>query len=110
MSNELRAWLTQELKQRRWSQGELARQTGVSRSFITQVLSGDVKASVNFCHKIAAAFGESPETVLRLAGILPPAGSNETLQQINELARNLSPEDQSELLEYARFRFQRRKG
>lgn len=112
MNDPLKVWLSEALEQRKWSQGELARQAGISRSFISRVLSGDAHPSVPFCHKIAAALGESPEKVLRLAGILPSApapNDNPTLQEIIELSRNLSPEDQSDVLEYVRFRFQRRK-
>jgi transcriptional regulator with XRE-family HTH domain len=111
MSDELRAWLAQELERRKWSQRELARQADISRAFVNRVLSGDISPSVNFCYKIAQALGEAPEKVLRLAGILPSNQTEDnTLQELIELARNLPPEDRTELLKYARFRYQQRKG
>lgn len=111
MSDKLRAWLSKQLEKRGWSQRKLARQSGVSQTFISQTLSGDVKPSVNFCYKIAQALDESPEKVLRLAGILPAnQPEDDTLQELIELARSLPPEDREELLKYAKFRYQQRKG
>lgn len=112
MSDELRAWLSQEIEQRHWSHRELARQSGLSNSLVSKTLSGKMNVSITFCYKVAHALGESPEKLLRLAGILPPspASEDDTLQELIELARSLPPEDQKEILEYVRFRYQRRKG
>ena len=54
---------------------------------------------------------ESPETVLRLAGILPPAppldpSDNPALQELVELARNLTSEQLKEALRYIRYLYQ----
>lgn len=67
--------------------------------------------SPDFCLKIASALGESPEKVMRLAGILPspPASEDEELEELLDLARGLSPEDRKEILSYIRFRYQQRK-
>lgn len=104
MSEELRAWLAQELNRRKWSQRELARQAEVSQTFISQVLSGDAPPSVNFCHKIAQALNTPPETVLRLAGILPaPTSEDSTLQELIDLARSLPPAERQQALDFIRF-------
>jgi transcriptional regulator with XRE-family HTH domain len=109
MSEALRDWLYEELERRKWSQRELARQADISQAFVNRVLSGNASPSINFCNQIARALGVAPEQVLRLAGILPPASDDSTLQELIELARNLSQEDREELLKYARFRYQQRK-
>lgn len=112
MSDSFRQWLISEMEKRRYNQGALAKAIGMSRPFVTRVLNGERAPSVEFCNRVASALGESPEKLLRLAGILPtsPAPDDSpTLQEIVELARNLSPEDQSDVLEYIRFRYQRRK-
>lgn len=108
MSEGLRQWLTEELERRKWSHRELARQTGFSQSFVSKTLAGERNPSVDFCIKIAQTLDETPEKILRLAGILPaaPAADDSTLQELIELARNLPPEDRQELLKYARFRYQ----
>ena len=41
-------WLSQELQNRRLSQRELARQSGISQALISQTLSGDVSPSADF--------------------------------------------------------------
>jgi len=112
MSEGFRTWLSGELDRRKWSQRELARQAGLSQSFVTKVLAGKTPPSVNFCHKVAQALGEPPEKLLRLAGILPTLGDSEddpTLEEINEIARNLPRSQRKEVLRYLRFLFHNKK-
>lgn len=112
MGDKLTDWINTRLKEMGWSQSELSKRSDVSRPLISQVLSGDKPPSADFCIKIAPALGETPEKLLRLAGILPaaPASEEGTLQELIDLARSLPPEDQVEVLKYARFRHQQRKG
>jgi transcriptional regulator with XRE-family HTH domain len=115
MSDTFRLWLSQEIDRRGWSHRELARQTGLSQTFVSKTLAGERKPSVNLCNKVAQAFDVSPETVLRLAGILPPAApaspeDNQILQELVEFARTLPAEQQQQILEYARFIAQNRSG
>lgn len=77
---------------------------------MSRVVTGDMPPSADFCIKVAQALGESPEKLLRLAGILPSASEDDTLQELIELARSLPPEDRQQLLDYVRFLYQRRKG
>ncbi len=111
MSEALRIWLSQQLDQRGWSHRELARQTGFSQALVSKTLSGERNPSANFCTTIAQVFETSPETILRLAGILPaitPAqpSDDSTLQEIVELVRNLSDEQRVEALRYIRYLYQ----
>ena len=113
MSEGLTVWLSQEIARRGWSHTELAKKASVSRPLVSRILSGDMPASADFCIKVAQALGESPEKVLRLAGILPAAPpatptDDSILQELVELARNLPSKDRKELLKYARFRYQQR--
>jgi transcriptional regulator with XRE-family HTH domain len=109
MSEALRFWLSEELNRRGWSHRELARQIETSQSFVSRIIKGENPPSVNFCYRIAQALEVSPETVLRLAGILPPASPGQpsddsTLQELVELARTLTPENRQDVLEYVKFR------
>ena len=110
MNDELSTWLSQQLKQRNWSHNELARRAGVSQSAVSGTLSGSRKAGAEFCVKVANALGESPEQMLRLAGILPSLSSSEdaTLQELMELARTLPPDQRQQILDYVRFLSQQR--
>jgi transcriptional regulator with XRE-family HTH domain len=105
MDDQFIVWLARELKEKRLSQRELARQSAISQTLISQTLSGDVKPSADFCIKVAGTLGEPPEKLLRLAGILPPGTDDPSLQELLEVARNLSSENQQDLLNYAKFRF-----
>jgi len=115
MSEAFRFWLSQELDRRDWSHRELARQMETSQSYVSRVIKGENPPSVNFCHRVAKVLDESPEKLLRLAGIIPPAApvqpsDDSTLQEVVELARSLPPDDRQQLLDYVRFLYQRRKG
>ena len=69
---EFGAWLTGELERRGWSRSEAARRGGVSASMFDKVINGHALAGPDFCNGVARAFRIAPETVFRLAGILPP--------------------------------------
>ena len=94
------SWLTQELKRRGWSHSELARRTGVSQVSVSGVIAGSRRVSCDFCIKVADALGESPEHLLRLAGILPagPPDEDPILTEILDTARAMSPEQRQDLL------------
>lgn len=108
MSDRLRAWVGQELERRGWSYGELARRANISRPLVSRTLSGDMSASADFCIKIAQALEEAPETVLRLADILPQSLTEDasTLEEINDILHNLTPEKRKEALRYIRYLYQ----
>lgn len=79
----------------------------MANSTISMVLGGQKKPGWDFCAAIAKALDKPPEQVFRLAGLLSPlpAGENETLHELIELAQQLPPDVQNELLDYARFKF-----
>ncbi len=107
MSDDLRAWLTQEINQRSWSHSELARQSGLSQAAVSNVLSGDRRAGADFCVKIAQALQEPPEKILRIAGILPTVPKKDSASlEIEEITRNLSPQQRQEALRYLRYLYQ----
>lgn len=112
MSDELVAWLSEEIKRRKWSHNELARQAKISQAAVSNILSGNRKAGADFCIKVAQALGESPEKVLRLAGILPTSTSegDPTFTELTDLARTLTPKQRREVLHYIRFLLHRGSG
>lgn len=98
-------WLTEELNRRGWSHSELARRAGLSQVSVSGVIAGSRPATCDFCIKIATALGETPEHVLRLAGILPPLqdGDDPALTEAIELLHQLSPNKHQDALKYLRF-------
>ena len=106
MESELTNWVKTQLQKRHWSIRELARQSGISQPLISQVLSGKKAPSVNFCYRIAKALDELPETLMRLANILPslPEGSDDSATiELTEIARTLPEDKRKQLLDFARF-------
>lgn len=103
MDNEFFTWVTQETEKRGWSDSELARRAGMSPAALSLVLSEQRKISLSFCKGIARAFGESPEKVLRLAGLLPPEPKPVVDEdQLLTIYRLLSPQQRQYMLDSAR--------
>lgn len=70
-------WLIGEIKQRGWSQSDLARASGLTRQVISYYLVGESKSpNPEALRAIASALKLPPETVFRAAGILPPASDD----------------------------------
>jgi transcriptional regulator with XRE-family HTH domain len=91
--SELAEWLADEVRARRWSYSELARQAGLSPAGISQVMSGRNNPGLQFCFGVARALDEPPEKVLRLAGFLPlRAERDEALEEIVHHYARMTPE------------------
>lgn len=104
-------WLNAEIERRSWSNNELGRRADVSRSTVSLVLTGQQSPTWEFCYRVAQAFKEPPEKLFRLAGLLPPAPPerDQVIQEIIDILKQLSSAERKDLLEYARFRYQRGK-
>lgn len=102
-------WLTQELKERRWQQKDLAEAANVSDSTISLVLKGTRDPGKDLCNGIAKAFGIPPETVFRMAGILPalPGPEDDKLaREVVEAFKQLPISRRREVLGYVVFQLQ----
>mgnify|MGYP002392128653 CR=1 FL=1 len=101
---EFVCWLQAEMDKRGWNQADLARESGLSRGAVGNVLRQERDPGKDFLIGIAYALKLPPETVFRIAGVLPEV-SDETEQseQLLHLYRLLPEELQNQLLEYARF-------
>jgi transcriptional regulator with XRE-family HTH domain len=103
MSEAFRTWLSEELNRLSWSHRELARRTGLSQSIVSKTLSGERKPSADLCIKAANATGHAPETVLRLAGILPESSDDSTLTEAMDTLKSLPPDRRKQALDYLRY-------
>ena len=93
VNESLSEFLSTELEARRWSMRELGRRADVSGSLVSEVISGNVPASANFCVAVARALDVSPEHLLRLSGILPgQAPPVREEEEAIKLLRALSPQ------------------
>jgi transcriptional regulator with XRE-family HTH domain len=66
----LRIWITSQLARKRWTQAELARETGADTSTVSRILSGqtrELKPSIR--DALCRVFGVTLETLEIVAGI-----------------------------------------
>lgn len=105
---ELTRWLIEELERRGWTQRELARRADTTSTTVSDVINGKRRPTWEFCEKIAQALGEPPTRLFRLAGLLTtPALDDATAQQILDTLRDMTHEERSDVLEYAKMRYRR---
>ena len=71
-SDEFADWLRLELDTRAWNNSELARQAGLGKQTIWNILNGMRNPGIESCIGIARALNIPPEDVMRKAGLLPP--------------------------------------
>jgi len=97
--------LTKLLEQKGWSQAELARRTGRSRTAISDIISGKRAIGRDLALDIADALNIPPAEMFRLAGLLPanPA-ADQTLDRITHLYHALQdPSNKQRALDFLEF-------
>ncbi len=101
-SEEFIKYLEGGLAIRNWKQADLARKSGVSTGYISQILNGVRSPGVEFCKSIARAFGVPAENVLLIAGLIdaPSRGKSTKKQQIIEQMEQLDDEKIEALARY----------
>ena len=108
MANDFVTWLTNEMETRGWSNSELARRAGLVPSAVSQVITGSRRPGPDFCRSVAQALVLPPETVFRMAGLLPALPGpieDVTFGELLDVVRNLSAGEREEVLRYALFRY-----
>jgi transcriptional regulator with XRE-family HTH domain len=97
--DKLDLYLAKAIRELRLSMRELARRSGVSRTTISDVISGKQEPSADFCVKIARALEEDPIRLLTMAGYIRPLpAAVEEEQEIVHAIRKLPPHDRSVIL------------
>lgn len=98
-------WLLDELKVRDWSQADLARRAGVSRTAISDIISGRRNIGKDLALSLSEVFNLPLEEVYRRSGILPlEPPQDETLYKINHLYHTLKDEtNKTRALEFIEF-------
>lgn len=110
VDNLFSEWLEYEMSKRGWSQSDLAHAAGVPRGSIGNLLRNTRKPGPELCNAIALALEIPPEEVFRKAGLLSPKPeSDEKSDEIGYLFKQLTPREQEELIELARFKIEQRK-
>jgi len=97
-------WLLSKLKEKEWSQADLARASGLTTAAISKYINGRIP-DTEALKKIAHAFRLPNEQVFEAAGVFSPKSkADEKIEQINHLASTMSDDEKQELLEYIQFR------
>ena len=109
MQNNLSAFLNKELDERGWSQRELARRSGLSPTSISEVMSEKRGPGKRFCRAVAEALQVPPERIFQEAGIISSPPDTPLFNELTNVAKSLSEENQRKLLEYAQFILQNEK-
>lgn len=71
-----------------------------------------MKQRADLSFAITKTLSEPADKVFRLTGILPqlPGGEDEQMaKELMEIFKNLPPEEQQNVLDYARFRYQKKR-
>lgn len=110
LAMEFSDWLLNWLNKKGWNQSELATRAGVTRTAISDVLSGRRNPGPELCLAISRALNLPPETVFRAAGLLPPVDEDtEYQEEFFHLLSQLSPQERQEILDLLRFKASRQK-
>jgi transcriptional regulator with XRE-family HTH domain len=86
---EFNDWLLNQLRERSWSQADLARASGLTRGGVSNYINGRTPDEAAL-RKIAKALKLSPEAVFRAAGVLPPTINDPWAEQMNHKIGQLS--------------------
>jgi len=101
-------WLNEQLDQREWSRGRLARMGHISPSMLAYIYSNKKRVGLDTGKKIAKALGLPEAMVFEKAG-LTTQKSKETpsFDELKFLFEQMDAEDQSEFLAIGRLKIKR---
>ena len=103
INEDFATWLRSEMDSRNWSQGELARRSGVSQSQISLLLQSRHAPRLDTLQLLARAFRMRKEDIFRQAGYLDPLPDDDTLAELQYLVTRLSTHERQRVLDFARY-------
>lgn len=96
-------WLDDKLKEKGWTDNQLAKKAGFSHPVISKARSGIQAIGYESCIKIAKVFDIPPEVVLEKAGLLPPSPQRSIREaEAVYLFNQLPPEKQEDFIKIIR--------
>lgn len=101
-------WLFGQLREKSWSQSQLAIRAGISRGTLSNILTGNRRAGEDTLRAIAKALKLPPELVFRKAGLLPPKPATESeVEVLTHLLMLLPPEERQDIYDLIRVKLDR---
>lgn len=109
MNTAFSKWLIEQMKERRWSQADLSKESKLTRQAIANYVNGRIPSD-EAIEMLARAF-ELPKNVVLLAAeiVEPDPELDEELQQIMYEIKKLNDDDRREVLAYIRMKNNLRK-
>lgn len=104
-ASDFPTWLQNQLDDRNWKQADFARRTGVNSGYVSQIMNGVRSPGVEFCQKVARAFGIRDVDVMKIAGLAASPAQDDATPSLRELITKfaqLSDEDQESVLKHVR--------
>jgi transcriptional regulator with XRE-family HTH domain len=103
-------WLINELDKKKWKPADLSRIGNIDSGFLSKVLNGERNPGPTFLDRVASALHYPPEFVFRMAGLLPPEREgNPEDKELLHLFDRLNQGEKKEILEWVRFKVEKRK-
>ncbi len=101
---EFNDWLVEQLKEKDWSQADLAKKSNLTRATISNYVNGRIPDKVAL-RKLARALKLPPETVFEKAGLLPKKTPKDALAEkiLHELDQ-LPEGEREEIYQYIQLR------
>lgn len=101
MKTDFVAWINEQLKERNWSQAELARRGHFSTGALSRIMNRERMPGVDICRGVAEAFGMRDVDVMKIAGLASNPSLDEEPPSVREMISKftrLSDEDQAYML------------
>ena len=101
-------WITEQINERGWKKSELAKRSGLDRSYTFQIIAGKRRPGAVACRAISKGLDVPEVTVFRQIGYLTEDPViDPSVETFITILSQLSEEDQSELLEIAKLKLDR---
>jgi transcriptional regulator with XRE-family HTH domain len=101
MDTDFVTWVNSELKERGWTQTELASRGGFTGAALSKLLSRERMPGVDICKGIARAFGMKDVEVMRLAGLvdqeIETTEYSQAIRNTIRMMKDLDEKDQEDI-------------
>lgn len=103
MYKDLASYIRQRTKDMGLSLHALSERLGYSTSYINNLVAGQFRPTQKKCREIAAAFGDDPAIILKLAGYYQPPEDGGVSEEMLAIIRGLPKAERSELEKFLKY-------
>ncbi len=90
-------YVVKEMNNRGWDQSELSRRSGITTSQLSRVINRESRPGLDFCKRLAKAYGLRDVDVMRIAGLIDSdADSKEFTAPIRNTIRYMQDMDEKD--------------